>query len=358
MPNQLIQKPRKEKNNLCLTCIKSNQCQDYKVLKYVDVCDDYVVLNKPKCFNNAKKYYEMYGAIGDPLICKKCKLDEDCETYLAINVIETCANCIKLNRCNLNIVYDKHGCCAGYQSLKNKNCNSCSKNSSCLDNAKRHFNRNGGCLGYESIEKVYCKTENKPIEVKVTLTTSKTLIENLQDAKFEKGIKVYNSLKEEYDNVTLLLNSRENINSTLIDLEKITKVTNEIYNKSQKFLLLALNIFKQLNVTSYDNLKVETEESKENLSSCKPESALYKTLTEVVDKNNKMLDLMKKNKDRIDELFGQVSLCKDAIMEIRLGLPELLHHQSTDELNKTITESKDRLNFAQRLLEEYKIQGL
>jgi hypothetical protein len=98
---------------------------------------------------------------------------------------------------------------------------------------------------------------------------------------------------------------------------------------------------------------------KVSLNDCKnKESALYKTLKTAIDKNQKNLDLMKYNKDRISELLGQVSLCKDAIMEVRLGIPELLHHQSTDELNKTILSSKDRISFGQRLLDEYKREGL
>jgi hypothetical protein len=106
-------------------------------------------------------------------------------------------------------------------------------------------------------------------------------------------------------------------------------------------------------------LKTETEELQGNLDTCKDtNSALYKTLKEAVARNTEMLGVMKKNKDRIDELFGQISLCKDAIMKIRLGLPELLNHQSTDELNQKIVESRDRLSFGQRLLEEYKKEGL
>jgi hypothetical protein len=45
-------------------------------------------------------------------------------------------------------------------------------------------------------------------------------------------------------------------------------------------------------------------------------------------------------------------------MEIRMGLPELLNHQSMDDVEKLIADGKDRVGFGQRLLEEFKVQGL
>jgi hypothetical protein len=250
MPNQLIQKPRKENRNLCNTCFKQETCEDYKRLKYADICDEYRI-------KTAK-----------PVL-------------------------------------------------------------------------------------------TKPIEIVVSVNLEQRLSKDLQAIKFDKGLRTFNNLKSEVSEVKGIFENCQTLNNSFIDVDKTKKLVEDIYNKSLNFLSLTLDIYKQVNVTTYDELRMETEELQESFNGCtNPNSILYKTLKEAIDKNYKMLDLIKKNKDRIDELFGQISLCKDAIMEIRLGLPELLHHQSNDALNVVLAESKDRIAFGQRLLDEYKSQGL
>jgi hypothetical protein len=454
VPNQLIQKPKRDDKNLCKTCSKVDVCEDYKVLKYTDVCDSYIrrdlcatcdmsnscqffgshvlgvecadygnkeggslpifgttiimddlenvcekCYQRYNCDDTVKDHYKNGGCnkydshteiYGEPqrrcpccngelvsvekagsqsfYICRKCGFTETFKRSLdnAMNSDKTnCKTCSNKDKCRvLSLIHPTDGGnCSWYNNAdvfsgdKRLLCLDCErlKNQTC----HRPFNKKlfNACSNYVGENKNGKQSVVKPIEVKISLSFENKLTKELSDSKFEKGSKVYNNLKSEYENTLRLFDGHAS--TSLIDVDKVKKIVNEVYDKSLKFLSLTLDIYKQLGVTSYDELKSENDELQGNLNTCRDtNSVLYKTLKEAVDRNNKMLVLMKKSKDRIDELFGQISLCKDAIMEIRLGLPELLNHQSTDELDKTITEGKDRISFGQRLLDEYKREGL
>jgi hypothetical protein len=257
VPNQLIQKPHNEDKNLCPACNKRELCQDYKILKYSDDCDQY-----------------QRGLVSDLSINNKQR----------INLSQT--------------------------------------------------------------------------EVKISIDLETRLTNECQNLKFDKGTRTLDSLKCEIKEVKDLFKNATNVNDKFIDVDKTKKITEDIYNKSLSFLSLALDIYKQIGISNYDTLKKETEELQNSLSNLNVDSVSYKLIKSAIDKNTNMLELIKKKRDRIDELFAQVSLCKDAIMEIRMGLPELLNHQSMDDVEKLITDGKDRVGFGQRLLEEFKVQGL
>lgn len=374
MPNQLVQKPQKENKNLCKFCLKNDVCEDYRRMKYVEVCDSYCTSfdtksECPRCKNKTTTWV-LTNSEGTILECNLCHT----KFYRGRGIIvekangDLCGRCLYANACKF-VGSEKLRCeCKEFKSiieLETKKCPLCNVEmvvEASLTNqiVYRCKSCNYKVLISRSLDLIkdetkYSEVQSKKVEIKLTVTHG--LLDELKAQNFEKGIKTYNNLKLEYDNVIALF--KDNPQTKLIDVLKIKKTADDIYDKSLKFLSLALELHKQLGVTSYDNLKSETEELQGNLENCKDEnSALYKTLKEAIERNDKILTLMKKNKDRIDELFGQISLCKDAIMEIRLGLPELLHHQSQDELDSVITESKERLSFGQRLLEEYKVQGL
>jgi len=197
-----------------------------------------------------------------------------------------------------------------------------------------------------------------PLEIKVSIDLETRLTNDLQTLKFDKGTRTLDSLKTEINEVKDIFKNSKVMNNSFVDIDKTKKITEDIYDKGLNFLSLALDIYKQTN-TNCDELKAETEELQENLNkNSNPESSTYKVLKLAVENNNKVLELVKKNKDKIDELFAQISLCKDAIMEIRLGLPELLNHQSTDEVSGLINKSHDMIDFGQRVLSEFKSQGL
>jgi hypothetical protein len=326
LPNQLIQKKHKGEN-LCLTCEKQDSCEDYKRIGYLDICGEHHKRNLCRtCIKasscgwvnpNAPRYF--------------------CNDYLKNNSGKT--ERIFNNECplchELSFVWERID--------KDRTVYKCEK------------------CGYKETNSSFIRKEiitNKPLEVITKPVVYKSLGEELKVGGFEKGVKTYDKLTVEYDAIMELFKGN-NVQNNLIDVQKVSKTVNEIYGKSLDFLKLANEIYKQQSLVNYETLKAENEELKANLDGCKDtESALYRTLKEAVERNDKTLGLYKKSKDRIDELFGQISLCKDAMMEIRLGLPELLHHQSTDELNKVIEESRDRIGFGQRLLDEYKKQGL
>jgi len=195
-----------------------------------------------------------------------------------------------------------------------------------------------------------------PTDISVVVSMETKLSNELTDCHFDKGIRAFQNVKSEMDHLKIIVDGANP--TTLIDVGKTYKVATDIYSKCLNFLSLSLQIYGQLEGTDYDSLKAENQELKAKVSEHFDNPIIYKTLVQAVDKNDKIISLFKKNSDRIDELFAQISLCKDSIMEIRLTLPELLNHESKDDLDRALVESKDRIEFGQRLLEEYKAQGL
>lgn len=332
VPNQLVQKRKDENRNLCKNCMNRDVCEDYKRLKYADVCESFAAIFEykcPQCGNNSSRWVEI-NSDGTVYECSLCKTQffRDGRIHVRGNDTMACPLCQSpmSHECNGDVmVWNCRNLKCGYKSSRI------------------------GSFGEVETKLV------KPLEVSIKI--EKTLPDKLQEAKFDRGVKTYNNLKSEYEGVLGLFSGK--VNTTLIDTSKVKKTTEEIYKKSLDFLNLGLELYKQLNVTDYENLKAEIGELESSLENFKDTtSASYRILREALDKKNQMLGLMKKNKEKIDELFGQISLCKDAIMEIRLGLPELLYHQSADEVDKVIADGRERLNFGQRLLEEFKREGL
>ena len=179
----------------------------------------------------------------------------------------------------------------------------------------------------------------------------------LKDTAFTKGQKSFAELKAEHDGLVMLF-AGSKVNDTLINVDKTKSAIEDIYAKGLSFIEQAVTTSKQVDITNYDTLKMETDELAENIKDKGQDSALYKVLKQTIDKNNNILALVKKNKDHIDELLCQVTLCKDSIEEVRLTIPSLINYTSADDLQKSIAEVNQRVDFAQKLSNEFKAQGL
>lgn len=242
---------------------------------------------------------------------------------------------------------------------ENKNqCPICAKIDTCLDYKVLKYADD--CDMYQ--KKSYTMVTSK-VEIKVSIDLESRLSKDLDAIKFNKGIRILTNLKTELNEVKNIFANSKVLNDKFIDIDKTKNITDEIYNKALNFLALALDIYKQTN-TNCDSLKQETVELQESLDNLNidittnPDNKAYKILKSAIDSNNRILDLVKKNKDKIDELFGQISLCRDAITEIRLSLPELINHQSDDEVKELITTNRNNMQFGERLLAEFKKEGL
>ena len=197
----------------------------------------------------------------------------------------------------------------------------------------------------------------KPVAVPVYLSLEDKVSSMLKDTNFAKGQKSFAELKAEHDGLVMLF-AGSKVNDTLINVEKTKSATEDIYAKGLSFIEQAVTTSKQVDITNYDTLKMETDELGENIKDKAQDSALYKVLKQTIDKNNNILALVKKNKDHIDELLCQVTLCKDSIGEVRLTIPSLINYTSADDLQKSIAEVNQRVDFAQKLSNEFKAQGL
>jgi hypothetical protein len=197
----------------------------------------------------------------------------------------------------------------------------------------------------------------KKIEITIGVSSrEKKLLDGFIRLGFKEGVKALQNLKNEYDNLKLIFDNND-MNNTLINAERIKKLTDNLYSQGLDLLMPALDISQQLAVTNIDNLTDENKELEEELKKCNKET-LALIIKERLEKNTKSIGLVKKYRDRADELFGQVGLCKDSIREIRLELPELMSHKPKDELDKIMLELKTRVEFAQRVHEEYARQGI
>jgi len=173
---------------------------------------------------------------------------------------------------------------------------------------------------------------------------------------FNEGMAAFLGLKKEHDALLPLLTNRA-VADTLVNTDRLKTLTDSLYLQGLTLLLQTLDISQQVGATNTTALELETKELKEDLDKCS--SASIKTMIEErLEKNTKCLKLVKSHRDRLDEILMQVGLCKDSIREIRLELPELLNHKAQDELDKVMLELKTRIEFAQRVHEEYTKQGL
>lgn len=190
----------------------------------------------------------------------------------------------------------------------------------------------------------------------LTLTEDK-LKEGFNRAKSERGLGYLSKLEVEYRGLQSLLDNRKTEN-TLLNLDRISKLTGDLYQKGLNFLLKALNISEQLGTSSKEALLVESEELRSELNKCTPGSTLYNMVTERLASNAKSLSTIKSFSEKLDEYYCQVGLCRDSIREIRLGIPDLLSNVPKEELDKIIFELRTRVELAQRVQAEYTRQGI
>lgn len=173
----------------------------------------------------------------------------------------------------------------------------------------------------------------------------------------ERSLKIFKSLQEEYLPVVLLLEGRT-VDSSLLNVPKITSLVKDLYQTGLKFLAQGIEILGQLSATSTGTLGAEKKELEDNLQRYEPESSMHSLVSERLVKVSESLKLVKSYNDKMDELICQSELCRDSIREIRLELPKLVGQKPQDELDKVILELRARMDFAQRVQTEYKKQGL
>jgi len=189
-----------------------------------------------------------------------------------------------------------------------------------------------------------------------TISLEAKLQTGFTEKGLDEGLKVLLGLKKEYDTLEQLFVGR-GTQDTLIDADKVRKLTGSLYLQGLKLLTQALDTAQQLGGTNTTVLELENKDLKEDLEKAGSET-LRGMIQERLDRNNKSLKIVKGYRDKLDEIFCQVGLSKDSIREIRLELPELLTHKPKDEMDKTLLELRTRIEFAQRVHEEYNRQGL
>lgn len=180
------------------------------------------------------------------------------------------------------------------------------------------------------------------------------LTEQFNKINYTQGAIKFNKLSIEYENLNKIFTN--NIDTSLINVNKIKTLTTNIYNQGIGILNSILTIAQQLNNTNEKELTDELLELQENTSKFKGKT--LQLISERVDKINNSLKIVKGYKDKCDELLCEVGLCIDSIREIRLQLPELTSHRPKEEFDKIVFELGSRINYAQRLHDEYKRQGI
>ena len=174
---------------------------------------------------------------------------------------------------------------------------------------------------------------------------------------FEKGLKYLNKLEVEYKGLnSLLLNSR--IEDTVLNLKRVSKLTDSLYRQGLSFLSQILHVAEQTSTSSKEELLEESKELREELERSRPNSVLHRMIGERLEKNSQALSTVKAYSEKLDEYFCQVGLCKDSIREIRLGIPELLDNKPKEEYDKVLLELRTRVEMAQRVQAEYTRQGI
>jgi len=194
-------------------------------------------------------------------------------------------------------------------------------------------------------------------EIKTTSWTEVSLREGFKKASSEVGLKYLARLEDEYKGLEGLLQGSK-VDETVLNLERISKLSYNLYQQGLSFLTKALNIIEQLTTSSKDDLLGEKSELEVELGKLVPGSRLHGMVTERLANNEKSLAKIKEFKEKIDEYFCQVGLCRDSIREIRLGIPELLDNKPREELDRIILELKTRVELAQRVQAEYSKQGI
>jgi len=187
--------------------------------------------------------------------------------------------------------------------------------------------------------------------------TERKLKEGFEKSKSSQGLKYLSRLEEEYKSLKSLLDG-SNIEDTVLNIGKVSKLILSLYQQGLSFLTKTLNIVKQLDTTSKDALLNERGELNSELKKLTPGSLLHGMVTERLSSNEKSLAIVKNYSEKLDEYFCQVGMCTDSIREIRLGIPELLDNKPKEEFDKILLELRTRVELAQRVQAEYNKQGI
>ncbi len=198
----------------------------------------------------------------------------------------------------------------------------------------------------KSVKTIVPKINNTKIDLR----------KEFEKVQFVRGTKSYTKLNDVYTKLDEILNS--GTNDSIINIDKIKKLTSEIYIQGISILKQVLQIAQQTTVINVEELNNETQDLKNELSKCEINGTMYKIVNERIEKNSKLLSIVKKNNDNVDELLSQVGLYTDSLREICLELPELVNHKAKDDYDKIMIELDTRINYAQRVKEEYEKQGI
>lgn len=181
------------------------------------------------------------------------------------------------------------------------------------------------------------------------------LADGFNSLETQSGTKSFNGLKSEYDNLKKIFENSP-IDNSIINVDRIKKLTSSLYLQGLKLLASALESIRQLGSTNAMDMELEVIELEKELGGCSEK--LKPIVEERIEKSKKALQAVKGYKDRIDELLCEAGLCKDAIREIRLEIPELMSHRPKDEYDKIMHELNARVEYAQRVKAEYDKQGI
>jgi len=183
----------------------------------------------------------------------------------------------------------------------------------------------------------------------------KRLSDGFASLQYQRGIKSLSGMKGEYDSLRKIYEGSEPINA-IINVERTRKLTDSLYQQGLQLLASALETVRQLGATDVGQLADEVAGLRKELTACS--AVLAPIIAERIERNEHSLKAVKGYQDRADELFNQAGLCADSIREIRLELPELMAHKPQDEFDKTMLELNTRIEFAQRVKQEYAKQGI
>lgn len=190
-----------------------------------------------------------------------------------------------------------------------------------------------------------------------SIIKEKELKEGFTRLNFNEGLKAFQKLQSEYNNLGLVLVSK-GINDALVNSKRISVLTSELYQQGLSLLIKVLNIYQQSGVTDTDSLISENKELEVELEKYNAGSTMRSLVSERISRNTNSLKMVKGSRDKLDELFMEAELCTDSIREIRLELPELMSGRPRDEFDKAMLELRTRMEFAQRVQAEYASQGI
>jgi hypothetical protein len=196
-------------------------------------------------------------------------------------------------------------------------------------------------------------------ELQITLDSvtilEKKLFDGFTKLDNKSGEKSFVGLKSEFDNLKQIFNN-STIDSSIINVDKIKKLTSSLYLQGLKLLSSSLEHMTQLGMTDYVLMETELTCLEDEYKTCS--ESLKPIVLERIEKNKSSLKAVKGYRDKIDELLCEAGLCKDAIREIRLKLPELMSHKPKDEFDEILHEINSRMSYAERVKKEYEKQGL